>query len=185
MLVQVLTGDVGEDAECHAGKLLEVVLLQYKGQVDNVSTGCSFALVILTHCDLVTPYGDKDLGQHAWRHQAITWTNVDWSSVKSSDIHIRAISQEMPQPSITEIFLKITCLKFHSNFLGAKELSIVSFRNYRFNKGQTQPWIVWRVETSFIVGCKDFMTLNSLWPSNTIWQHRSGSTQWSHCMNHC
>ena len=64
MLVQVLTGDVGEDAECHAGKLLEVVLLQYKGQVDNVSTGCSFALVILTHCDLVTPYGDKDLGQH-------------------------------------------------------------------------------------------------------------------------
>ena len=28
----------------------------------------------------------------AWRHQAITWTNVDWSSVKSSDIHIRSIS---------------------------------------------------------------------------------------------
>ena len=44
----------------------------------------------------------------AWRHQAITWTNVDWSSAKSSDIHIRAISQEMPQPSITKIHLKIT-----------------------------------------------------------------------------
>ena len=42
------------------------------------------------------------------RQQAITWTNVDWSSVKSSDIHIRAISQEMPQPSITKICLKIT-----------------------------------------------------------------------------
>ena len=26
----------------------------------------------------------------------ITWTNVDWSSVKSSDIHIKAISPEMP-----------------------------------------------------------------------------------------
>ena len=25
----------------------------------------------------------------SWRHQAITWINVDWSSVKSSDIHIR------------------------------------------------------------------------------------------------
>ena len=33
---QVLTGDAGEDAECHAAKLLEVVLLQYKGQVDSV-----------------------------------------------------------------------------------------------------------------------------------------------------
>ena len=41
----------------------------------------------LTHCSLVTPYGDRDMGQHwlrqwlvAWRHQAITWTNVDLSS---------------------------------------------------------------------------------------------------------
>ena len=33
--------------------------------------------------------------------------------LKSSGIHIRAISQEMPQPSITKIRLKITCLKFH------------------------------------------------------------------------
>ena len=40
----------------------------------------------------------------------------------SSDIHIRAISQEMPQPSITEICLKITYLKFYSNFPGANEL---------------------------------------------------------------
>ena len=39
----------------------------------------------LTHCGLVTPYGDIDLGQHssrqwlvAWQHQAITWTNVDF-----------------------------------------------------------------------------------------------------------
>ena len=75
----------------------------------------------------MTPDGDRDLAQHwlrlwlvAWRHQAITWTNVDWSSVKSSDIHIRAISQEMPQPSDTKICLKITSLKFHSNFPGAK-----------------------------------------------------------------
>ena len=48
-----------------------------------------------------------------------TWTNVDWSSVKSSVIHIRAISQEMPQPLITKICLEITYLKFHSIFPGA------------------------------------------------------------------
>ena len=54
------------------------------------------AELLLTHCGLVTPYGDMELGQHwlrqwlvAWRHQAITWTNVDWSSVKSNDIPIK------------------------------------------------------------------------------------------------
>ena len=85
--------------------------------------------MILTHWGLVMPYGYRDLGQHwlrwwlvAWWHQAITWTNVDWSSLKSSDTHNRAISQEMPQPSITKICLIITYLKFHSNFPGANEL---------------------------------------------------------------
>lgn len=38
---QVLTADVGEDAECHAAKLLEVVLLQCKGHVDQVRLVCS------------------------------------------------------------------------------------------------------------------------------------------------
>ena len=44
----------------------------------------------------------------AWRHQAITWTNVDLSSIRSSDIHLRAISQEIPQPSVTIICSKTT-----------------------------------------------------------------------------
>ena len=42
----------------------------------------------------------------------------------SRDIYIRAISQEMPQLSTTKIHLKITYLKFHSNFPGANELRI-------------------------------------------------------------
>ena len=49
----------------------------------------------LTHWGLVTPFGDRDLGHHwlrwwlvAWRHQAATWTNVDLSSVWSSDIYV-------------------------------------------------------------------------------------------------
>ena len=67
-------------------------------------------------------YGDRDLGQH-WLRSAITWTNVDWSSAKSSDIHIRAILQEIPQQSITKICLNITYLIFHSNFPGANELN--------------------------------------------------------------
>ena len=31
-----MKGDSGEDAECHAAKLLEVILIQYRGQVDHV-----------------------------------------------------------------------------------------------------------------------------------------------------
>lgn len=36
MCKQVLSADIGEDAECHAAKLLEVILLQCHGQVDQI-----------------------------------------------------------------------------------------------------------------------------------------------------
>ena len=42
-----------------------------------------------------------------------TSTKFDKSSVKSSDIHLRTISQETPQPLIVKINLKITYLKFN------------------------------------------------------------------------
>ena len=32
---------------------------------------------------------------YIWQHQAITWTNVDLSSVRSCDIHLKTISQEL------------------------------------------------------------------------------------------
>ena len=51
------------------------------------------------HCGLVTPSGVREIGQHRSgngllpdvRHQIFTWTNVDLSSVRSNDIHLRAI----------------------------------------------------------------------------------------------
>ena len=101
-----------------------------------------------THCGLVTPYGDRDLGQPwlrkwlgAWRHQAITWTNVDLSSARSSDIHLRASSQEIiTQPSITEIIWKIKYLKFHSNSPGANELiTHLVLRTEYFSKTRSRP----------------------------------------------
>ena len=58
----------------------------------------------------------------AWRHQAITWTNAELLSVKSSDIHLNTIAQEIPQLPITKISMKMTYLKFHLNLPGAKEL---------------------------------------------------------------
>ena len=52
-----------------------------------------------------------------------TWTNVDYWSVRSIDIHMKAISLDIPQPSVTEISLKIIYLKFCSNLPGDNELS--------------------------------------------------------------
>ena len=46
--------------------------------------------------------------------------------MKSTDIHIRVISLEMPQPSITKIPWKITHPKFYSNFPGAYELMLAT-----------------------------------------------------------
>ena len=62
----------------------------------------------------------------AWRHQANTWTNVDLSSVRSSGIHLRAISLEIPQAPFTKVSLKITYVKLNLNSPGANELMAVS-----------------------------------------------------------
>ena len=56
-------------------------------------------------------------------HQAITWTNVDLSSVRSSGIHLRAISLEIPQPPFIKVSLKITYLKLNWNLPGTNELA--------------------------------------------------------------
>ena len=50
-------------------------------------------------------------------------TSVDLSSVRSSDINLRAISQSITLPSITKIRLKITYLKLKWNLPGANELN--------------------------------------------------------------
>ena len=62
----------------------------------------------------------------AWWHQAITWTNVNLSSVRSSGIHLRAISWEIPQPLFTKVGLKITYLKLIWNLPGANDLRLNS-----------------------------------------------------------
>ena len=65
--------------------------------------------------------------------QTISWTNVDWSFVKSIDIQLRAISQELPQPSGNKISLKTIYLKFHPNLPGVKTVSWVPQENEGWN----------------------------------------------------
>ena len=58
----------------------------------------------------------------AWWHQAITWTNVDFSLLRFYGIDIRAISQQMPKLLFCIISVKILPLKLVQQFLGANEL---------------------------------------------------------------
>ena len=54
-------------------------------------------------------------------HQAMTWTNVDISSVRPTDNRLREFSQRIAQPSIAEIILKVTFLECNSNLQGVDE----------------------------------------------------------------
>ena len=69
-----------------------------------------------------------------WPSDTIWWQRSG-STLESSDIHIRAISQEMPQSPITKIRSKITYPKFHSNFSGAIELRRCVSHCFRVHRG--------------------------------------------------
>ena len=78
----------------------------------HVPVSCIYCYQVLTHWGLVKPFGDIDLGQHwlrywlvAWRHQAITWTNVDLSSARSSYIHLMVNLREIHPPSVKSVKL--------------------------------------------------------------------------------
>ena len=62
----------------------------------------------LTHGGHVMPYW-----LIAWRHQAKTWTNVDWLPVRSCDIRLRVVWQDIPQSQISKFTLAITYMKFN------------------------------------------------------------------------
>ena len=80
-----------------------------------LTTECTTVVPLI--CGLVTPYGDKNLG-HNWLkqwlvarwHQAIIWTNVDLSSVRSHDTHLTALSSEALKIPVSKTTLKIEFL---------------------------------------------------------------------------
>ena len=83
----------------------------------------------LTHYGLMTPYGNRELGQHwsrwwlvAWRHQVITWTNVDLSSARSLGIHLRALSEEIVKIPISKTTPNINFFNIISRFPRANDL---------------------------------------------------------------
>ena len=61
----------------------------------------------------------------AWRHQAITWTNVDLSSFKCWGIHRRALSWEDLKIPISKTRLKIPFLESQLDVPEANDLKII------------------------------------------------------------
>ena len=96
-------------------QLLGVLLLTENPWWKNWDTNLdgSFSLthcmlnLLLTHCPLVTPYGNNDICQQwlkcwlvAWWHQTITWINVDWRLLASTPVPFRSICLQMLQVEI-------------------------------------------------------------------------------------
>ena len=86
-------------------------------------------MVCLTHCALMTPYGDIDLGQHwlrqwlvAWWHQAIAWTNVDLPSKCSVAFTWEHFHKKCSWTSSYHVFIDCT-FKLLPHLPGTNELT--------------------------------------------------------------
>ena len=81
----------------------------------------------------MTPYGNVDLGQQwlgkwlgAGRQQAITWTNVDFSSMWLCGTYPTLILWDVLKISIHKTNLKIILLKVLPHLPGANELKVIA-----------------------------------------------------------
>ena len=108
--------------------------------------------ISFTHCGLVMPYGNIEIWVDTdwlkeWfvvrRHPAITWAFVDLLSVRTKDIHLKAIPQEASQPSIIKINMKITYLKFSSNLarlIGQFQYYLIFTKKIPYWTKNTKSW---------------------------------------------
>ena len=106
----------------------------------------------LTHCGIVKPYNDIELGQHwfrywlvAWWHQAITWINVDLSSATT-------ISGQFHRGYLSNQSFELTW----------KWISKILFQSPR------SQWVEqereWGLQSEFPLLCY-FLSFNSSWPN--------------------
>ena len=95
--------------------------------------GCSWLVLKMEVIDL-------DLQGHFV--QAITWTNVDLLSVRSSGTHLKAISWEIPQQPFAKFSLKTTHMKLNWNLPGANELTHLSLMLHISLREKGQHWLL-------------------------------------------
>ena len=112
---------------------------------------------LLTHCSLATLYrSGSPLAQllACCGPHDIIWINADSSFVMLSGIQQRAISQRVPKQLFCIMSLKMILSKLLPYLPGANEIYCFLQTNLLLSK----------------------VIINSLWPSDTIWRHKSGST---------
>ena len=73
-------------------------------------------------------------------HQANTCNYVDWTSVRFSVKHLRAIHLEVSQPRIAEINFEMTYLKFHTNLPWANKFILWYEGTTSHKKYEEQLW---------------------------------------------
>ena len=96
-------------------------LLSIKSVIPYIFVACQI------HCHSGVAYGHREkpvaiASRSRWRHSMCQW-------IRSSDINLRAISQEILQPPITDFSSEIGYLKLFSNISGDNELmSLIVFQ---------------------------------------------------------
>ena len=126
--------------------------------------------------------GDIDLGQHwlwwwlaAWWHQVVTWTNVDFSLVRSCGMHLRAISQS------TILYNELEDHSF--------EITTASPRRQRVKECNliTCPWLIISFTPTHQGNQAPYQTgsyFNLLGPSDAIWWHQHWLRYWLTAWQH-
>ena len=103
---------------------------------------------LLIHGGVVTWYGVGDLGQHwfslclvAWQHHAITWTNVDLPSARSSGVHSWVMFTWILKISIPKLCMEFAYLKSQPYLSGKND--------YRLSRVRCT-WHLSTVATNFV-----------------------------------
>ena len=107
----------------------------------------------LTHCGIVTPYGEINIGQHwlvAWRHKVIAWTNVGLSPMNSVSLIRGQFHRHLSNYQFIEQLLQ--------HFLGPVSLTISLFYTVI---GSLTSWLNWSRTTQLQTApgrCRHFKT---------------------------
>ena len=109
--VNVMVGQGTCAREDRGRKCVSIYIYIYVPVLMQVSCTSSIGFVGTTYGDIHLAPNWFRLWIAVWRHQAITWTNVDFISVKSCSIRLKAMALEMPITVITSTHWKITRVK--------------------------------------------------------------------------
>ena len=135
--------------------------LEVQMPIDNVLLQVNFTISII------------DLGQHcfrkwlvAWWQHAITWVNVEFSSMTTCAIDLKGTSWVALQILIIIRDFPLSQIQDIWEFVVRNVKIISSLRRIYF-----------QMKSKFYSKClkSNVKCLNSLWPSDTLWHHRSGS----------